>query len=76
MKINIEDLDFGSVEKYCAEGAIEIIKAEMARNPKSISELIRLIESHQTDKHTPGELRYIKHLAANALDRARISDKK
>ncbi|OLU32122.1 hypothetical protein BVH03_07865 [Pseudomonas sp. PA15(2017)] len=75
MKIDLKDLDFGSVERYCADGAIEIIKAGMAKDPKSINELVRLIEAHQSDKHSPGELRYIKHLAANALARARISDK-
>ncbi|OLU34915.1 hypothetical protein [Pseudomonas sp. PA27(2017)] len=75
MKINVGELNFGGVERYCADGAIEIIKAEMAKDPKSINELVRLIEAHQSDKHTPGELRYIKHLAANALARARISDK-
>ena len=72
MKIDVENLKFVGVDRYYADGARALITEALVNDPKDTLELTKLILELRPEDRLDPELRYLKHLAINALSRSEI----
>lgn len=70
MKIDVEKLNFVSVDSYFADGAKALITEALVQKPADTLELTELILALRPEDPMNPELRYLKHLAINALSRS------